>query len=90
MWRLRHQRHEIISDSIGGMAGYDAFVEVVAEDRADAQAFNCVQIDHDLRCSFERILGRHRRRRGFLIDERVVKKLHMSMAVERTNVVGGT
>lgn len=47
-WSLRHQGHQIVSDTFCGVACDFAFVKVVAENRTDSHGFNRVQVGDDL------------------------------------------
>lgn len=89
IWRLRHQGHEVVGDALGGMARYSSFVEIIPEDRADAEQLDGFQICDDLRGPFEGVLGFHLRGSGCAIDEGVVEKLGVSVPIERADVVGG-
>jgi hypothetical protein len=45
---LRHELHQVVSDALGCVARYFALIQIIPQQRADAQCFNRAQISHDL------------------------------------------
>jgi len=87
---LRGKLHQVAGDAGGVVASDSVFFEVVAEHGNDAEFLDGVKIVGDLARTFQLVLSQEFRGNRRAVDERVIEKLLLGVAVEGADVIGGS
>jgi len=83
------QEDEILRDLVSSVAGFFAFDEVVAKERAHANRAQCIEVGDDLTGALQRIPSFNGMRDRFPVHQRKIENGSPRMLMQRADVVGG-